>query len=49
MERLERRRQYLQNKAAEKKEAADCCETHDDEPAAPKNGRKRLTALPVVS
>jgi lysine 2,3-aminomutase len=44
-ERMERRRQYLQNAAAAK-EADSCCETHEE--AAPM-GRKRLTALPVVS
>jgi hypothetical protein len=44
-----RRRQYLHNKAADK--PAKCC----GDPAepktveTPKNGRKRLMALPVVS
>jgi lysine 2,3-aminomutase len=48
-ERMERRRQYLQNAADAK--ATTCCDTHD-EPATTsghKNGRKRLAALPVVS
>ncbi len=45
-ERLERRRQYLQNKVVHKKEAAEPCDDHDAE--APK-GRKQLASLPVVS
>jgi lysine 2,3-aminomutase len=45
-ERLERRRQYLQNKVAPKKEPAERCESHDaEEPKA----RKQLASLPVVS
>jgi lysine 2,3-aminomutase len=49
-ERMERRRQYLQNAAADKPKS--CCDDHPAEPkphATPKNGRKRMTALPVVS
>jgi lysine 2,3-aminomutase len=49
-ERMERRRQYLQN-AADAKEAESCCDSHDEPAQANghnghKNGRKRL---PVVS
>jgi lysine 2,3-aminomutase len=47
-ERMERRRQYLQNKRAAKK-AAECCDDHAAESEAPKNGRKSLAVLPVVS
>jgi lysine 2,3-aminomutase len=42
-ERLERRRQYIQNKAAAKEE---CCDEHEAE--QPK-GRKSLLSLPVVA
>ena len=43
-ERLERRRQYLQNKAAAKE--ASCCDSHEEETPP---GRMLLASLPVVS
>lgn len=46
-ERMERRRQSLQNKAADKK--AECCESNDEPAETPAPSRKRLAALPVVS
>ncbi|MSQ97458.1 MAG: KamA family radical SAM protein [Gemmataceae bacterium] len=43
-ERLDRRRQYLQNEAAAKESAASC-DDHDEQP----NGRELLASLPVVA
>ncbi|MBM3993761.1 MAG: KamA family radical SAM protein [Planctomycetes bacterium] len=48
-ERMQRRRQYLQTKKAKaEEESASCCDAHEEPPPA-KNGRRRLTPLPVVS
>ncbi|MBI1830007.1 MAG: KamA family radical SAM protein [Planctomycetes bacterium] len=48
-ERMERRRQYIQNKKARSEEESTSCCDEPEEAPAPKNGRRRLTPLPVVS
>lgn len=50
IERMERRRQYLQNKAAEE-EKTGCCDGHDEVKPTERRprGRKFVASLPVVA